>query len=90
MNSLAWIGIGFAIAVLAILAILRLRAKAPWLGPLFWHELVRLARRGTQPRLRAVYAGLLLVGLLVIYLRVFSDTDPVASAVRLLAAIAAG
>lgn len=78
MNSLAWIGIGLAIAVLAILTVLRLRAKSPWLGPLFWHELVRLARRGTQPRLRALYAGLLLVGLLVIYLRVFSNTDPVA------------
>jgi ABC-type transport system involved in multi-copper enzyme maturation permease subunit len=78
MSSLAWFGIGLAIAVLAILTVLRLRAKSPWLGPLFWHELVRLARRGVQPRLRAVYAGLLLVGLLVIYLRVFSNTDPLA------------
>jgi ABC-type transport system involved in multi-copper enzyme maturation permease subunit len=78
MSVSAWIGIGLAIAILAILAILRLRASAPWLGPLFRHELVRLARRGAQPRLRAVYAGLLLVGLLVIYLRVFSNTDPVA------------
>ena len=72
------IGIGIAVALLLVGAlILRLRAKSPWLGPLFWYELVKLARRGSQPRLRAVYAGLLLMGLLVNYLSVFHDRDPV-------------
>jgi ABC-type transport system involved in multi-copper enzyme maturation permease subunit len=68
--------VAVGLAVLVGLFVLRLRAKAPWLGPLFVHELVRLARKGAQPRLRALYAGLLLVGLLVTYLRVFSDSDP--------------
>ncbi|MFO0936251.1 MAG: ABC transporter permease subunit [Gemmataceae bacterium] len=69
-------------AILACLAVLgavllRIRAKSPWLGPLFVYELVRLARRGSQPRLRAVFSALLLIGLLVIYLRVFNDRNPV-------------
>ena len=72
------IGIGIAVALLLVGAlVLRLRAESPWLGPLFWYELVKLARRGSQPRLRAVYAGLLLMGLLVNYLSVFHDRDPV-------------
>jgi len=46
------------------------------LGPLFWYELTRLARRGQQPKLRALYAGVLLVGLLVTYLNEFREADP--------------
>lgn len=70
------IGIGIFFVFLIVTIILRMRAKSPWLGPLFKYELVKLARRGAQPRLRAVYAGLLLIGLLVIYLRTFSNVDP--------------
>lgn len=75
---MAWgIAIGSLIAFGAIvLVLLRVRAKSPWLGPLYWHELVKLARRGGQAKLRAAYAILLLVGLLVLYLRVFSHVDP--------------
>ncbi|HUR53831.1 MAG TPA: ABC transporter permease subunit, partial [Gemmataceae bacterium] len=40
-------------------------------GPLFRHELTRLARRGLQPRFRTAFAGLLLVALLVTYLQSF-------------------
>src|SRR5436305_14476243 len=47
------------------------------LGPLFWYELTRLARRGQQPRLRALYAGVLLVGLLVTYLNEFEEVNPI-------------
>jgi ABC-type transport system involved in multi-copper enzyme maturation permease subunit len=70
------VAIAAAVMFAAILVWLRWRSKAPWLGPLYVHELVKLARRGSQPRLRAAYAGLLLLGLLVLYLRVFSDVDP--------------
>lgn len=76
MKTAAWI-IGIVAALTTILLIvLRIRSKTPWLGPLFWHELVRLARRGTQPRLRAIYAALMLVGLLVGYLRTFESVNP--------------
>lgn len=47
------------------------------LGPLFWYELTRLARRGQQPKLRALYAGVLLVGLLVTYLNEFHEVNPI-------------
>jgi ABC-type transport system involved in multi-copper enzyme maturation permease subunit len=47
------------------------------LGPLFWYELTRLARRGQQPKLRALYAGILLVGLLVTYLNEFREVNPI-------------
>lgn len=46
------------------------------LGPLFRHELTRLARRGLQPRLRAVFAGLLLGALLLTYLNTFPGQNP--------------
>jgi ABC-type transport system involved in multi-copper enzyme maturation permease subunit len=45
------------------------------LGPLYWHELRRLARRGTHLRLRVGLAFLLLVGLLETYRRTFPSTD---------------
>jgi ABC-type transport system involved in multi-copper enzyme maturation permease subunit len=47
------------------------------LGPLFWYELTRLARRGQQPKLRALYAGVLLIGLLVTYLSEFEEVNPI-------------
>ena len=46
------------------------------LGPLFRHELTRLARRAVQPKLRALFAGLLLVALLVTYLQMFPGVNP--------------
>jgi ABC-type transport system involved in multi-copper enzyme maturation permease subunit len=49
----------------------------PLVGPLFRYELTRLARRGLQPRLRAVFAGLLLGALLLIYLQEFPGVSPV-------------
>lgn len=45
-------------------------------GPLFRHELTRLARRGLQPRLRGVFAGLLLGALLLTYLQTFPGQSP--------------
>lgn len=47
------------------------------LGPLFRHELTRLARRGLQPKLRAVFAGLLLGALLLTYLKTFPGQSPI-------------
>lgn len=46
------------------------------LGPLFRYELTRLARRGLQPKLRAVFAGLLLGALLLTYLQSFPGVNP--------------
>src|SRR4051794_13678375 len=46
------------------------------LGPLFRHELTRLARRGLQPRLRAAFAALLLGALFLTYLRAFPGVSP--------------
>jgi ABC-type transport system involved in multi-copper enzyme maturation permease subunit len=45
-------------------------------GPLFRYELTRLARRGLQPRLRAAFAALLLVVLLLAYLAAFPGVRP--------------
>jgi ABC-type transport system involved in multi-copper enzyme maturation permease subunit len=83
MPGWAWGAIGGLVvaAVLAAAWLVRRRRRitepTPWLGPLFWYELVRLTRRGAQPRLRGLYAVLLLVGMLVTYLSVFSGYDPV-------------
>jgi len=46
-----------------------------WIGPLFRCELLRLARRGTQPRLRVIYVCLLLIALFVTYVDTFNDID---------------
>jgi ABC-type transport system involved in multi-copper enzyme maturation permease subunit len=64
---------GGAVAALAMLvaALVLYRRRVRMLGPMFWYEMVKLARRGQQPRLRALLVGLLLVGLLVAYLREF-------------------
>src|SRR5262245_6186358 len=45
-------------------------------GPLFRHELTRLARRGLQPKLRAAFAGLLLAVLFLAYLAAFPGVGP--------------
>jgi ABC-type transport system involved in multi-copper enzyme maturation permease subunit len=46
---------------------LTVEAREPFVGPLFSFELVRLARRGLQPRLRGLLVVVLLVGLLFVY-----------------------
>ncbi|MGL4424009.1 MAG: ABC transporter permease, partial [Gemmataceae bacterium] len=51
------------------------RYSAPILGPLFWHELVRLARRGTMMRIRVIYAIVLLIALFVAFLNEFSERN---------------
>ncbi|MGL4422121.1 MAG: ABC transporter permease subunit [Gemmataceae bacterium] len=51
------------------------RYSAPILGPLFWHELVRLARRGTLMRIRVIYAIVLLIALFVAFLNEFSERN---------------
>src|SRR5437763_1156186 len=55
----------------------------PLLGPLFRYELTRLARRGLQPRLRAVFATLLLGALLLTYLQEFAGVNPARVVFRL-------
>src|SRR5687767_4856585 len=66
------------VAKVASLSRRRPRADRPAvLGPLFWYELTRLARRGQQPKLRALYAGVLLIGLLVTYLNSFPEVNPI-------------
>ncbi len=46
------------------------------LGPLFWYELRRLPRRRQMHLWRVLYAGALLFGLVVVYLRSFHDVPP--------------
>jgi ABC-type transport system involved in multi-copper enzyme maturation permease subunit len=78
MTQWEWAGVGVGAAALAALF-----AAALWMryrgvrvvGPVFWYELVRLARRGQQPRLRALLVGLLLAGLFVTYLREFRGQE---------------
>jgi ABC-type transport system involved in multi-copper enzyme maturation permease subunit len=45
-------------------------------GPLFWYELRRLPRRRQMHLWRMLYAGALLIGLVVVYLRMFRDVPP--------------
>lgn len=65
------------IALKAVAFVRRRRESPAILGPLFWHELVTVTRRGSQFRLRMAYAILLLVGLLVTYLNEFRDVNPI-------------
>jgi ABC-type transport system involved in multi-copper enzyme maturation permease subunit len=44
-------------------------------GPLFFYDVVRLARRGRGPALRFVYGGALLAGLAFVYASEFSTSD---------------
>jgi ABC-type transport system involved in multi-copper enzyme maturation permease subunit len=70
---------GLLLNIVALLRRLRGRpAPAPAiLGPLFWHELVTVTRRGTQVRLRSAYTLLLLGGLLVAFLSQFREENPI-------------
>jgi ABC-type Na+ efflux pump permease subunit len=54
------------------------RHRVPLIGPLFFHDLVRLARRGRGTQLRCLYALALLAVLGVVYARRFSEQDPFA------------
>jgi ABC-type transport system involved in multi-copper enzyme maturation permease subunit len=78
MTLWEWAGIaaGAALAAVLFAVALWLRGRrSPVVGPLFWYEMVVLARRGQQPRLRALLVGLLLVGLFVTYLREFRGQE---------------
>jgi len=46
------------------------------LGPLFTFDLIRLARRGLQPRLRAMFVAFLLLGLGILYIDLFPSHTP--------------
>lgn len=70
-----WVIGGLAVALLGVGGWLAHRAGVRPLGPLYWHELRRLARRGTHLRLRVGLALLLLVGLLETYRRTFPASD---------------
>jgi len=73
MSDEQWILIAVGAGALALLVavVVWLRRGNSLLGPVFWYELVALARRGQQPRLRGLLAGLLLVGLFIAYLSEF-------------------
>src|SRR5262249_33161691 len=51
------------------------RPAAEWVGPLFFYDLVRLARRGRSTLLRFAYAVFLFVGLYVVYMNLFPQYD---------------
>lgn len=74
-NWLWWVVGGLAVALVGVGGWLAHRAGVRPLGPLYWHELRRLARRGTHMRLRVGLALLLLAGLLETYRRTFPSTD---------------
>lgn len=66
----ALVGAGLLLLV-AIWLIKRLGGSL--LGPLFLYEMVVLARRGQQLRLRVLFAIALLVGLFIAYLRALDN-----------------
>ena len=70
---------GLVLKVVAFIRRLRgRRAESPAiLGPLFWHELVTVTRRGTQVRLRMGYTILLLGGLIIAFLSQFREENPI-------------
>ncbi len=78
MTRWEWVGLG-GTAVVAAAAFVVLvwlnRRGVRLLGPVFWYELVKLARRGQQPRLRVLLVSLLLVGLFITYLREFRGEE---------------
>src|SRR5262245_62583137 len=47
----------------------------PVLGPVFWHDLVRIARRQRVTLWRVVYAGLLLAAILLLYVEKLPNAD---------------
>ena len=66
-------GILTAIVVATLVVVFRRRSRvlggepSPWLGPIFRYELLRIARRGQQSRLRCLYGSLLLTGLTIAF-----------------------
>lgn len=62
---------------LKCVARVRRRPSPAILGPLFWHELVTVTRRGTQFRLRMAYSIFLLIVLLVSFLSEFREVNPI-------------
>lgn len=62
---------------LKLVALIRRRNSPAILGPLFWHELVTVTRRGVQFRLRMAYSIFLLLALLVSFLSEFREVNPI-------------
>lgn len=72
---MGWLaGAGVAVALVAVGAAVLRALRVPVFGPMFAYELVKLARRGQQPKLRVALVLLLLVGLMVTYLRQFGTS----------------
>src|SRR5262249_19214497 len=83
---LGWVAGAPALAVAALFLTALLpaawplgRAAARLVGPLYFYELVRLARRGRSTLLRCAYALLLLAGLYSVYVTEFPEYDPLAA-----------
>jgi ABC-type transport system involved in multi-copper enzyme maturation permease subunit len=71
-----YVAVGLLVAACAGLIMLAiLRNWSPLVGPLFFYDLVRLARRGRGTALRFVYGAALLLALGFIYNRHFPGTD---------------
>ncbi len=65
-------------AYVIVRRILGKRSTSPAiLGPIFWHELVTVTRRGVPFRLRLAYVSFLLLCLLIAYISAFSDVNPI-------------
>ncbi len=78
MSQWEWAGIGAGVAAVVALVVGALwlrRRGVRVVGPLLWYEVVVLARRGQQPRLRALLVALLLGGLFVTYLNEFRGQE---------------
>src|SRR3954469_24746926 len=73
--------LALALTMLALVAwLLRRSGPVELVGPLFFYDLVRLARRGRSTLVRCLYGLLLLVGLYVVYADHFPQFDPLAAA----------
>jgi ABC-type transport system involved in multi-copper enzyme maturation permease subunit len=70
-----WAALGGAAGLLIICIWLIKRLGGSIFGPLFLYEMVVLARRGQQLRLRILFAVALLIGLFIAYLKEFSARE---------------
>lgn len=63
--------------LLQCVAIVKRTERPAILGPLFWHELITVTRRGIHYRLRVAYSLLLIIALFAVYLSEFRELDPI-------------
>jgi ABC-type transport system involved in multi-copper enzyme maturation permease subunit len=71
-----YVAVGLLVGACAgLIVVVILRNWSPLVGPLFFYDLVRLARRGRGTALRFVYGAALLLALGFIYNRHFPGTD---------------